>query len=183
MQDLTLPLVITVLCANSWAVREDLLSHRIPNWLSASLLCLGLGLHLRFEGWSGLGQGTLGVLIGFAALLPLYLLRATGAGDVKLLAALGAGLGPYWALMAGIYTMLAGAVLAVGYVGFVAARTALEPAGLTWPLRIQVGFLRAQEMRRERFPYALAIAVGGFAVLLQRGDLTSVYGYLSGAYR
>ena len=183
MQGLTLPLVITVLCANMWAVREDLLSHRIPNWLTCSLLLLGLGLHLTFEGWWGFGQGILGVLTGFAALLPLYSLRATGAGDVKLLAALGGGLGPYWALVSGIYTILAGAVLALGYVGFVAGRTALQPAGLTWPLRIQVGFLRAQEMRRERFPYALAIAVGGFCVLWQRGDLASVYDYLSGAHR
>jgi prepilin peptidase CpaA len=122
-------------------------------------------------------------LTGLAALLPLYFLRATGAGDVKLLAALGAGIGPYWAFLAGIYTVLAGAVLAVSYVGFVAARTALEPAGLTWPARLQVGVLRAHEMRYERFPYALAIAVGGFSVLWQRGDLTSVYDYLSGAHR
>jgi len=181
MQDLTLQLVTTVLCASGWAVREDLLFHRIPNWLNAALLCAGLYLQLSLGGWSGLGQGALGVFTGMAILLPLHLLRATGAGDVKFLGALGAGLGPYDALLAGLCTLMAGAVLAVGYMACAAARAALAPAGLTWPLRLQVGFLRAQEMRRERFPYALAIAVGAFCVLLQRGDVRAVYDYLLGA--
>lgn len=183
MQGLTLPLVITVLCANIWAVREDLLANRIPNWLCAALLWAGLGLHLTFGGWTGFGQGMLGVLTGFAVLFPLYVLRATGAGDVKLLAALGAGLGPYWALMAGIYTVSAGAVLAIVYVAIGAARAALAPAELAWQARFHIGYVRAHEMRRERFPYALAIAVGGFFALQQRGDLAFAYQYLSGALR
>ena len=44
MQDLTLQLFATLLCASAWAVREDLLSHRIPNYLTGSLLCAGLSL-------------------------------------------------------------------------------------------------------------------------------------------
>ncbi len=181
MQDLTLPFAITVLCANTWAVREDLLAHRIPNWISAVLICAGLGLQFTAAQWWGLGQGALGVMTGGAVLLPLYLIRATGAGDVKFLAALGAGLGPHWVLLAGIYTLLAGLVLAVGYVAVGAVRTALGPPGVTWSIRCQLGYLRAQEMRRERFPYALAIAVGGLLALLQRGDLASAYDQFSGA--
>ena len=47
----------------------------------------------------------LGILVGLGCLLPFYIARAMGAGDVKLLAATGALLGPYDALIAGICTL------------------------------------------------------------------------------
>jgi prepilin peptidase CpaA len=114
-------------------------------------------------------------------LLPLYMLRATGAGDVKLLAALGALLGPYWILVAGLYTLIAGGVLALGYLLLGALRAAVAPVGAPWLLRIQHGFDRAQKLRRERFPYALAIAIGAVSAATQRGDLRAVFDYLYGA--
>jgi prepilin peptidase CpaA len=181
MQDLTLPLMAILLGASAWAVREDLLAHRIPNRLTGSLLGAGCVLQLAFGGWNALGQAVLGALVGLAVLLPLYLLRAMGAGDVKFLAAIGALLGPHWALIAGIDTLIAGGVLAVGYLACGALRAALAPAGVPWPLRLHYARERAQQLRRERFPYALAIAVGAISAVTQRGDLQALYGSLSGA--
>jgi prepilin peptidase CpaA len=181
MQGLTLPLTATLLGASAWAVREDLLAHRIPNRLTGSLLCLGFVLQFAFGGWSALGQAALGALVGLAVLLPLYLLRAMGAGDVKLLAAIGALLGPHWALIAGIYTLLAGGVLAVFYVMIGSVRAALAPAGGSWRERLFHASARAQQLRRERFPYALAIAIGAISAAAQRGDLRALYQFLSGA--
>jgi prepilin peptidase CpaA len=181
MQGLTLPLTAILLSASAWAVREDLLAHRIPNRLTGSLLCLGFLLQFIIAGWSGLGQAALGTLVGLAILLPLYALRAMGAGDVKLLAAIGALLGPHWALVAGIYTLLAGGVLAVLYVMIGSARAALAPAGESWKQRLHHAGARAQQLRRERFPYALAIAVGALCAVAQRGDLQALYQFLSGA--
>jgi prepilin peptidase CpaA len=183
MQGLTLPLAATVLGASAWAVREDLLAHRIPNLLTGSVLGVGLVLQLALGGWGALGQATLGVLVGLAVLLPFYLLRAMGAGDVKLLAALGALLGPHWALIAGIGTLIAGGILAGAYLLAGALRAALVPAGAPWSLRILNARERAQQLRRERFPYALAIAVGALAAVIQRGDLQAVFAYLSGVGR
>jgi prepilin peptidase CpaA len=181
MQAATLPLFATLLGASAWAVREDLLAHRIPNRLTGSLLFVGLMLQLGFGGWIGLGQAALGVLIGLAVLMPLHLLRATGAGDVKLLAATGALLGPHWTAIAGAYTLMAGGALALGYVLGGALSAAIAPAGASWPLRIHYARERAQQMRRERFPYALAIAVGAIAAAAQRGDLQAAFDYLTGA--
>jgi prepilin peptidase CpaA len=181
MQDLTLQLFATLLGASALAVREDLLSHRIPNSLTGSLLCAGLTLQFVSGGWAALGTAALGVLVGLAMLLPLYMLRATGAGDVKLLAAAGAVLGPYWAALAGVYTLMAGGLLAVGYVLRGAVAAASAPVGKPWPLRIQLARERAQQLRRERFPYALAIAVGAVGAATPRGDLQAAFDYLTGA--
>jgi len=181
MQSLTLPLVAILFGASAWAVREDVAAHRIPNRLSGSLLCVGLALQFVFGGWSAFGQGALGTLVGLAVLLPLYLLRATGAGDVKFLAAVGALLGPYWTLVAGIYTLIAGGVLALAYLGAGALRAAaFVPAGAPLALRIHNFRERARELRRTRFPYALAIAFGALAAVAQRGDLQAALAYLTG---
>lgn len=181
MQGLTLPLTATLLGASAWAVREDLLAHRIPNRLTGSLFCLGCLLQFAIGGWSALGQAALGALVGLGILLPLYLLRAMGAGDVKLLAAIGALLGPHWALVAGISTLIAGGVLAVGYVLVGALRAAVAPAGASWSERLHHAGARAQLLRRERFPYALAIAIGVLSAVAQRGDLQVLYQFLTGA--
>jgi prepilin peptidase CpaA len=178
MQDLTLSLIATLFGASGWAVREDLLSHRIPNRLTGSLLCVGFALHFAFGGWSALGQSALGALVGLAVLLPLYLLRATGAGDVKFLAALGALLGPGWTLLAGVYTLIGGGLLALGYLSLSALRAAFSPADTPWALRIRNARARAFELRHTRFPYALAIAVGAITAVYQRGDLQAAVSYL-----
>jgi prepilin peptidase CpaA len=173
----------TLIGASAWAVREDLLAHRIPNRLTGSLLCAGLALQLAFGGWGGLSDGALGALVGLGMLLPFHLLRAMGAGDVKLLAAFGSLLGPRWTLIAGIDTLVAGAVLAIGYVMVGALRAAALPAGAPWPLRIHIARDRAQQMRHERFPYAIAIVVGALSSVVERGDLQAAIDYLSGAGR
>jgi prepilin peptidase CpaA len=180
MHAATLPLFATLLGASAWAVREDVLAHRIPNRLTGSLLFLGLALQFAFGGWSALGQAALGAVVGLAVLLPLYLLRATGAGDVKLLAAVGTLLGPQWTLLAGLYTLIAGGALAVGYLLLGAIKAATAP-GLPWSLRIQHAYGRAQQLRHERFPYALAIAVGAIGAAAQRGDLAVAFDYVTGA--
>jgi len=72
----------------------DLRYRRIPNWLNLSGIILGLGINtLLFEG-HGLEEASLGLLCALAVYVPLYLIRGMGAGDVKLMAAVGAIAGP-----------------------------------------------------------------------------------------
>lgn len=168
--------------ASGWAVRADLLTHRVPNRLTGSLLCVGLALGLAFSGWRGLGDAVVGALVGLGILLPLYLFRAMGAGDVKFLAALGSLLGPRWTLVAGIYTLIAGAVLALAYVTIETLRAAAAPTKANWMLRLHCARERAHQMRRERFPYAIAISFGALASVLERGDLQSAVAYLTGGH-
>jgi prepilin peptidase CpaA len=84
------PLVVMLLVASVLDLRE----RRIPNWLTLSLLVGGMVQ-------AGLGSGTvspassgLGILVGFVLMFLPFALGALGGGDVKLLAAVGAWLGP-----------------------------------------------------------------------------------------
>jgi prepilin peptidase CpaA len=67
---------------------------RIPNWLTLSGLLFGIGLHIQFSGWQGAKFAFEGAGLALLLLFPLVLLRALGAGDWKLMGALGAFLGP-----------------------------------------------------------------------------------------
>ena len=181
-QGLTLLLSATVLGAGAWAVREDLLFHRISNRLTGSLLCVGVAIRMLGGAWNGLEQSLLGVLVGLGCLLPFYIARAMGAGDVKLLAATGALLGPYHTWIAAICTLLIGAVLAVMYLaGGVVSAVAHAPSGSSWTMRIAHAQMRIQELRRERMPYALAIALGSLAAISQSGELTQALNFIWGA--
>jgi prepilin peptidase CpaA len=72
----------------------DIRSRRIPNWLVLAGLIAGVGWNVYASGWSGLLRSAEGLGLGFILYFPLYLIRARGAGDVKLLAAVGAVTGP-----------------------------------------------------------------------------------------
>ena len=114
---LTLPALL--LCALlACAVWHDVRSRRIPNGLVFGGALLALLLHaVPAPAGGGLGGlDTLGALAGMALglglLLPMYVLRALGAGDVKLMAMVGAFVGPQQVLSATLLTLLAGGVLA-----------------------------------------------------------------------
>ena len=64
-------------------------------------------------GWAGLGDGLLGMAVGLACLLPLYAVGGMGAGDVKLLAGVGAWLGATTTFYAFCVSTVVGAVMAV----------------------------------------------------------------------
>lgn len=68
----------------------DLRSRRIPNWLVAATMGGALTWHVVAGGLWGLWMSAAGLLVGTAVLLPLFLLRGMGAGDVKLFGAVGA---------------------------------------------------------------------------------------------
>src|SRR5260221_13553602 len=75
------------------AVVTDVRTRRIPNWLTGSLAAAGLGMAFAGVGLTP-GQAALGLLAGLALMMPAHLIGATGAGDVKLMAAVGAVVGP-----------------------------------------------------------------------------------------
>ena len=79
-----------LLLSASTAAYFDLRWRRIPNWLVAATIALSLAWHTWSGGWNGLLLSAGGLLVGVALLLPLYLLRGMGAGDVKFFGAIGA---------------------------------------------------------------------------------------------
>jgi len=92
---------------------HDLRNRRIPNYLtfgSAALAILYAGVT---AGWAGLGVALAGWAVGIVLFIPFFLLRGMGGGDVKLLAALGAWVGPASLLSITFYTAIAGGVMAL----------------------------------------------------------------------
>jgi prepilin peptidase CpaA len=67
---------------------------KIPNWLTIPGIFAGIALNSYFQGWHGTKTSLEGAGLALLVLLPLVLLRALGAGDWKLMGAVGAFLGP-----------------------------------------------------------------------------------------
>lgn len=105
--------VATLVTLLGVAVWFDIKARRIPNWLVLTGLMASLGIQLLLSGGSFSAWG-LGLLAGFGLFLPLYLVRAMGAGDVKLMAMVGGFLGPAGAAGVVLTTLVAGGILAVG---------------------------------------------------------------------
>ena len=111
---MTLAMTLTLAALLIWASVCDIRTHRIPN----SLVLLGLALGLAGHGWRGGAPGLLlsleGIAVAGAALLP-YALGGLGAGDVKLLGAVGALMGPLFLLWTLLGAVLAGGLLALAW--------------------------------------------------------------------
>jgi prepilin peptidase CpaA len=71
----------------------DIRFRRIPNWITLSAIPLSVLVNTSFRGWSGLLLSLCGLLLAFTVYFALYAIRAMGAGDVKLMAAIGAMVG------------------------------------------------------------------------------------------
>ena len=72
----------------------DWRSRRIPNWLTVPGLFVGVAANALVWGWAGAKASLLGAGLGLLLLLPFVLIRSLGAGDWKLVGAVGAFLGP-----------------------------------------------------------------------------------------
>ena len=91
----------------------DLRTRRIPNVLTFSAAAGAVLFHLATGGWQAAGSSIVGLVVGALLFLPMFALRGMGAGDVKLLAAVGAWLGPGQVAVVALATSLAGGVMAV----------------------------------------------------------------------
>ncbi|WP_181885436.1 A24 family peptidase [Trinickia dinghuensis] len=92
----------------------DIVCRRIPNAVIAIGLVAAFVIQaFLFGPVRGFGDALAGTLSGFALLLPLYLLRATAAGDVKLLAMIGAWVGPTMILHVALTAFVIGGVWSI----------------------------------------------------------------------
>jgi len=93
----------------------DFRTRKIPNWLTVPALVVGIGMHTVVAGWSGAIASLEGAGLALVVLLPLVLLRGLGAGDWKLMGAVGAFLGPLMLLF-----VLLGSIFVSGFMAIVA---------------------------------------------------------------
>ena len=95
------------------AVICDLRTRRIPNLLTFGAAFAGLCVHTYVGGWTALGVAAAGCLAGAALFFPFFALGGMGAGDVKLLGAIGAWVGPAAVVWVALFSSIAGGVMAL----------------------------------------------------------------------
>ena len=104
---------LAALAVAALALGYDLSMRRIPNVLTFGAAAAALMFHGGTAGWTGVAHAGAGLIVGLLMFLPVFWLGGMGGGDVKLLAALGAWIGPGPALWMAAFTALAGGPLAV----------------------------------------------------------------------
>ncbi|RIX81968.1 A24 family peptidase [Acidovorax cavernicola] len=112
--DVRMLALFALLCV---AAVSDWRFYRIPNWLTfgGAFFAILYGTMAARTPSSGALAAFGGLAVGFGAMLPFYALGIMGAGDVKLMAMTGAFLGPQQALMAVLFTFIAGGVAALAF--------------------------------------------------------------------
>jgi prepilin peptidase CpaA len=89
---------------------------KVPNWLTLPLVLAGWVAGAFCGGFSGLAWSMAGTVVGLGLLLPAYAIGGMGAGDVKLMAGIGAWIGATATFYAFCVSAIAGGVIAVGMV-------------------------------------------------------------------
>ena len=167
-------LKLVLLCAVLVAAAYDLRFRRIPNWVSLSGIVLGFGCNTLLLGFDGLKSAGLGFLCALAIYIPLYVIRGMGAGDVKLMAAVGAIAGPESWLQIFVATALIGGIVALAAIaGKHRVRQTLANVGLIASELLQFRApahvdARLDYRHREalRLPHGAVIAGGSIVFLL-----------------
>ena len=165
------------------AVYHDVRSRRIPNRLVFSgalaglllnaVLPAGAGLLTAAPGALGFWPALGGLVLGLALLMPMYAIKALGAGDVKLMAMVGAFVGPQTVFFCLLSSLLAGGVLVLAVAAF--HGTLRQVASNSYQLVLN-SLMRAIATQRPdidalakpsgQLPYAIAIASGTSLYLL-----------------
>ena len=162
------PLVLAAVALGGGAAATiDLRTRRVPNQLTLAIAGLGLALAASHATGVTLAGALAGCAIGLLLMLPGHVIGATGAGDVKLFAAIGTLLGPAHIVVAFLYTAIAGGLLAV----IVAMRRRrLQETMERTAAFVRTGGSNVGEIEHgaanNRFAYAPAIAIGALAALL-----------------
>jgi prepilin peptidase CpaA len=149
----------------------DLRTRRIPNVLTLGAATAGLAYHVFTGGLEGLGQSVLGWVVGVLMFIVPFALRGLGGGDVKLVAALGAWIGPSDAIWLGLYTAIAGGLMGIAVaIGHGYARTALRNIRLLLCHWRVAGLKAVPEITLDgssapKLAYAVPILVGMVATL------------------
>ena len=161
--------LLLMLTVASWT---DVRHHRVLNIITLGGAAVSVCLQTWMGGINGLLAGFGGWTVGLLALLPLYFLHGMGAGDVKLMAAVGSFLGPAYALVAVALSLIVGGLLVGGFILFWRGGVMawLRRWGLMLKTLVLTGTMvyippQPGEAAATRFPYALAISAGTVATL------------------
>jgi prepilin peptidase CpaA len=169
MQPIHIALVVAALaCVSDWR------SRRIPNLLTFTSAIAAIACQFFLGGTGAAVVGATGWFVGIALFFPIFALGGLGAGDVKLLGAIGAWLGPSVVLRVALYSTMAGGVLALALAvrsGY--ARTAFRNIAFLLRYWMTVGIRPAEgltltEQHAPKLAYAFPVLTGVLVTLWLR---------------
>ncbi|MBX7073880.1 MAG: A24 family peptidase [Pirellulales bacterium] len=157
--------LLAVAAFTATAAITDIRYRRIPNYLTVPVAAAGLVFHTLHPQGFGLFTAAAGLLVGFALLLAPALMGGSGMGDVKLLAALGAWLGPKLTLVAFAVSIGLAALLAIGMLIYVAVdKGVLQMQRRIGPPQPIMSY-PARRVEHRLLPFAVPVALGAWLIL------------------
>ncbi|MCE8012120.1 A24 family peptidase [Billgrantia desiderata] len=162
------------------AAIKDVRFYRIPN----TLILAGAAVGFLLQGWAagagGVLAATYGLVVGLAILLPGYLMGFTGAGDAKLMAAIGSFLGPFGVLQTALISIFVGGLIAMGFaLSALIHRHSISPWG-RYAIMMRTLMVTGKplyippaegEVMGKKFPFAVSIALGTTAWIVWQWPL------------
>jgi prepilin peptidase CpaA len=152
---------------------------KVPNWVTYPFIISGWIYAFAAFGWEGLGWSVLGTMVGLLLLLPAYAVGGMGAGDVKLLAGVGAWILIQNTVNSFCVSAVVGALMAVAMV--VARRAWKKHQDQFWLILNEIMVIKNPEKlaeiaaeRKSRMlllPYGIPIAIGTIGYFLWMGML------------
>ncbi len=157
-----------------WAAWIDYKEKRVPNYLNLIIAFTGLGVQILYSGWQGLINGIEGLALGLGLLILPWMMYMMGAGDVKLLAAIGAWVGPNVVLWSFVIGAIIGGVVSVVMISYRKRwSTAIENfhiAALKCTNRrlafSDVGAVKSLGAKAQLIPYGVPLTFGTIFVVL-----------------
>lgn len=143
---------------------------KVPNFLTFPVILGGIAIGILQGGFMGYSASTLGLFLGIALLSVPYVMGGIGAGDVKLLGAIGAVKGPSFVFTAFLAAAIIGGVMAVFRMAFIIKGSDMMILGQSVRTAYYTGSLSAIDIpeyaRKESLPYAVAISAGAVVALI-----------------
>jgi prepilin peptidase CpaA len=152
---------------------------RVPNWLTFHFAIGGFFYALWTGGSAGVLWALLGAGVGLVTLLPVYAIGGMGAGDVKLMAGVGAWIGPAFTFWAFLWTAMAGGLMGLAMIAY--SREIIKHLAMIHVIGHEILAIRNPEVLAQRakerkprmllLPYAIPIATGSIAYFAWAGIL------------
>jgi prepilin peptidase CpaA len=150
---------------------------KVPNWITWPLVLSGWIAGAALFGWTGLGWSVAGTAVGLGLLLPAYAIGGMGAGDVKLLAGVGAWIGitdTFWAFVISVFV---GAAMSIAMILY--RRDWSKHQNQFWAILMEILVIRnptelssiAADRKKSMLllPYGIPIAIGTIAYFVWNG--------------